>query len=38
MDVVYSLIIIFIGGAKMLFMSIVSWEPEKRDEVVKRYA
>ena len=22
----------------MLFMSIVSWEPEKRDEVVKRYA
>jgi len=22
----------------MLFMSIVSWEPEKRDEVVKRHA
>ena len=22
----------------MLFMSIVSWEPEKRDEVVKRFA
>ncbi len=22
----------------MLFMSIVTWEPEKRDEVVKRYA
>jgi hypothetical protein len=22
----------------MLFMSIVTWEPEKRDEVVKRFA
>jgi hypothetical protein len=22
----------------MLFLSIVSWEPEKRDEVVKRFA
>ena len=23
---------------KMLLMSIVTWEPEKRDEVVKRFA
>lgn len=22
----------------MLFMSIITWEPEKRDEVIKRYA